>query len=84
VQLAEMGIEPIRSFDQGILSPQPNEDYPVKNKGDTKNGKIDCVFYLCFFLQKYPELAQVIEAWPGLDEAVRTQIMDLLKRAGKP
>jgi len=33
-------------------------------------------------LQKYPELGQLVKAWPGLNEDTRRQIVELARKGG--
>jgi len=48
----------------------------------TENGKIDFATNFAIFLQKFPEIQRIIEAWPGLSPQARMQILDLLPKAG--
>jgi len=39
---------------------------------------------LAKLLQKYPDLAGLIEAWPELSEPVKAGILAMVQAAGKP
>jgi hypothetical protein len=54
------------------------------NKGLTENKNPVLATGLDKTLQKYPELAQLVEAWPNLPEHIKTAIKALLAQAHNP
>jgi hypothetical protein len=68
-----VGLEPTSTNRQGIDNKEPTENQnPVLSTGLDK------------VLQKYPELRQLVEAWPNLPEHIKTAIKALLAQAHNP
>ena len=82
-QLAEAGLEPARGCPQGILSPLPKSRNPLQNKPITDTTQNDLASYLALLLQKYPDLARIIEAWPGLKKDRQQRILEIIGNAAE-
>jgi hypothetical protein len=78
-KVPEEGLEPSRSYDQGILSPSIKNHNQLKNQALTDNDQIDLARNLALLLQKFPELARIIEVWPGLPEHIKAAIKALIQ-----
>jgi hypothetical protein len=56
---------------------------PLINKTLTENQNSVLATGLDILLQKYPELEQIITAWPGLPENTKKAIKKLIQTKGK-
>lgn len=62
-----------------VLRPSPKAHNRLENKALTESEYSDFVKYLAIYLQNHPELAQLIEAWPTLENAQREQILAVIE-----
>ena len=60
------------------VEPLQGKSEPVDNKALTENQNLNLSTDLDKVLQKYPEIASVIAAWPELSEDIKTKIKALV------
>ena len=76
----------IRTYDRLIKSQQTKNHKPLSDKSLTKTENPVFDTSLANLLQKYPDLAQVVDAWPSLPEHIKAAIKALIEtfnNAGK-
>ena len=61
--------------------PKPSTISPntLENKALTETGQCDLARNLALLVQKHPDLEQILSAWPGLPEHIKTAIMALVQ-----
>jgi hypothetical protein len=65
----------------------PTHEFSVRKQNDIKNCKKDnyensenhLAQNSAILLQKYPDLAEIVNAWPNLSESIRKQILTAIK-----
>ena len=77
--VAEVGVEPTRPTGQGILSPLHKNHKHLKQQELSESAIPDFAISLARILQKYPEIKQIITAWPKLPEHIKAAIRALIQ-----
>ena len=62
------------------FEPTSQNQQRLENKALTENEKPVLSTSLDILLQKYPELEQIITAWPSLSEQVKNTIINLIQK----
>jgi hypothetical protein len=71
-EIAPRGFEPLKGKSQLL-----DNKILTENQNSVLSTSLDKV------LQKHPEIASVIQAWPNLPESIKTTIKTLIETAGK-
>ena len=79
------GVNPLRFTPPRVgLEPTTENQQALDNKTLTENENPVLSTGLDKILQKYPELAQLVEVWPNLPEHIKTAIKALLAQTHNP
>ena len=70
------------STNNGFAIGTPNQASHC-NKSSYESGGKNLAENLAFLLQKFPDLARIIEFWPDLPEAIRTGILAMVRAVKK-
>jgi hypothetical protein len=76
--LASMGLEPIRPYGQGILSPQANStnsDLSVTCDGDVPSARSR----ISSETETDSDLRRLLDAWPSLSAPIRAAVLALIE-----
>jgi len=63
----------------GFVNRSTNQDNPLQEQHLKTCDKNDLACFLAFFFQKDPDLAVVVERWPGLPEHIKQTIKTIIE-----
>jgi len=70
----------IRTHNPWFTKPESKNDKPFSDKGVTADLRNDLADCLAEVVQKYPDLEELIKAWPRLSEDIRGAILRIVGR----